>query len=168
MRHRRPGSRGLTLVEILVAAAIFGVAAVGVFTAFRYASAATVASENRLRAVHLSTDLLEEIRTRALVDPDTTAPPAWGREPGEADADRSVLDDIDDYDALDEAPPRDPVGVPIDGLDGWSRHVDVETVDADDPAHAAPPGTTPLRRVHVTVKHTGTVLADLSVLAAGR
>lgn len=156
-----------------MALAVFGIAAVGIFSAFRYAQAASFAAEDRLRAVLLATDLVDEVRSRALVEPDTGVASAWGREAGEAGADRSVLDDIDDYDGLEEAPPRDPVGAPIPGLDGWSRRVEVETVEVDDPSRTATSGTTPLRRVRVTVSRSGegsgpVVLIDISVLAAGR
>ena len=62
-----------TLVEVLVAAIIFALAATGLFTAFSTQGAASGKSERRLMAVYYGRQLLEDLRNK--VDNRTSAWP---------------------------------------------------------------------------------------------
>ena len=60
--------RGFSLVEVVVASLIFGIATAGLFSVFRSQGGTSERTEKRLEAVYVARTILEELRTR--VDPE--------------------------------------------------------------------------------------------------
>lgn len=61
MRFKRD-EQGLTLVEVLVAAVILGIVAVGLFAAFDVGARLTAAGRGQVKAVNLAQEKMEELR----------------------------------------------------------------------------------------------------------
>lgn len=150
--------RGVTLVETALSIVLVG----GVFIAAMTAVGASKTGQgfvaDRAKARHLAQDLMTEILVLPYEEPDDA--PIRGRESGESGLDRSVLDDIDDYDALDDDPLRSRDGIEKTVLAGWSRGVTVDYVEAADVT------TTSLtdqgvKRITVRVRKDGVELASL-------
>jgi type II secretory pathway pseudopilin PulG len=97
----------------------------------------TLGSTARTRSVHadqsrvaaLANQLMSEILKACYIDPqdDTT----WGPETGETN--RSLYDDVDDYDGWYASPPELSDGSVIDGTEGWARAVRVRFASLNDP-----------------------------------
>ena len=117
MEWRRK-SQGVSLVELLVALAILGVALIPLLGVFTHALKTTEHSNKRTLAINLARDLQEEIRSRAFAEPDLptlgsglspyfpngTTPFPFGCEEcasaafGASDQRLARFDDVDDYD----------------------------------------------------------------------
>jgi hypothetical protein len=114
------------------------------------------------RGLRLAQDLMAEICDQAYSDPNE--PPVFGPEPSET-AGRPAYDDVDDYNGLSEAPPRDRSGNAIPGLSNWRRAVDVAFVSANDPTSTSV-FETGVKRITVTVYRSGVPMARLVALRA--
>ncbi|MBL8764523.1 MAG: hypothetical protein JNM07_09680 [Phycisphaerae bacterium] len=155
--HRPARRRGFSLVEAAISVVLVGGVVVaslgGISAALRSARAAS----DRARASQLAGDLMTEILSCPVDDPllpsgVTDAPPTT--------VDRRSCNDIDDYAALADTPPKDRDGTPISGYTSWSRRVTVQWVLAATPETPSN-ADTGLRRITVTVWRNGTELARL-------
>ncbi len=124
-RSRTPAIRGFTLVEILVAVVIIGIAIaalVGANGAFTQVNGA---------AVDLSTAefLIEEIRelttTLPVIDPES-GDTVFGPESGETTV--AAYDDLDDFDNANFCPPVDVSGTALTDFGSFTQQVTVENV----------------------------------------
>jgi len=98
--------------------------------------------------------LMAEIRQSRYAD-DTVPDGPPGPEAGEAtDKDRTLFDDVDDYNGLLETSPRARDGSPLAGVGSWQRQVAVEWVRRDNPS-AVVSSDSGLKRVTVTVSGPG-------------
>lgn len=111
---RRTSQYGVSLVELLVAVAILGIALTPLLSIFVHALKTAEHSNKRTIALNLARDMQEEIRSKAFVEPDPPAPPAGSQyyplgtsmQPFGLDSNdgysasvaRTKLDDVDDYD----------------------------------------------------------------------
>jgi hypothetical protein len=108
-------------------------------------------------ALFLAKQMMEEIQSKAYEDPDLPTG-SFGQE--ENYPPRSNLDDVDDYDGINESPPEYPDGTILNGengvpnYQGFHRHVDVENVDNSNYNTTVANGTTDSKRVTVTVSST--------------
>lgn len=93
--------RGLSLVEVLLAAAILAIAATAVATAFAAGYAATSEAARIEAAAAFGEALLDEIRLLPFDDPNTPTVYTLGPESGEAA--RKDFDNIDDYHGYSES-----------------------------------------------------------------
>ena len=116
-------SRGTTLVEVVGAIAVLGIALPPLLALFRGVAAQRVDHTLQRAASHLASGMLEEIVSKAYTDPETDST-ALGPEEGA----RGEFDDVDDYDGLLEAPPVWIDGSPIPGADEFVRSVEVDYV----------------------------------------
>lgn len=158
VRELRGRVRGVTLVETALSIVLVG----GVFVASMAAVGASKTGQgfvaDRAKARHLAQDLMTEILVLPYEEREDA--PIHGREGGEAGLDRRVLDDIDDYDGLDDDPLRTRDGSEKAVLAGWSRQVVVDFVQ---PADLTTTSGTDLgvKRITVFVSKSGVELASL-------
>lgn len=117
---------------------------------------------DRMIAVTLADDMLDEIATRHFADPDHDDG-TIGLNPGESGTTRQDFDDVDDYNGW-TAPPQTVNGNPITGLgDGWLIRVRVAHAQIGNPMNDSA-SETGIKRVTVTVSRHGIVLAERSIL----
>lgn len=135
--HIKPGCRGYTLVELLVAVAITAIASVSLMRAFSMAGTVTARNESMCYARWLAVSLKTEMDRLPVVDPNQL--PSFGIEAAEWQNDRRTFDDIDDYAGWS--------GVPDDGngqangdLAAYQLATEISYVSPDDFTVTVPPG----------------------------
>lgn len=168
--RRRSNAPGMSLVEMVVSILLVGVMLVG---AMRMVGASRLGERvlaDRDLAHELADDLMGEILTHGYADEAdlgtiraqvfTNASPVavtLGSESGESG--RADFDDIDDYAGWSASPPQGPDGIPIAGLGGWGRTVEVELVRVGDTGAVATLDEG-ARRITVTVSRNGVPLVE--------
>lgn len=123
--------RAMTLFEVLMTLPLLGVMLVGALNMVGASRVGMATAVNRTKGALLAQELMSEIMQRSYEDPSET--PTFGREPSESAALRKDYDDIDDYATLTEDPPKDRDGQTMADTQGWSRRVQVQYVDPNDP-----------------------------------
>lgn len=129
MSKGRRFHRGFSLVETVISAAIVGVVLVAALNTLAGVGAARVRSLDRVRAALLADELVAEISRQAYQEPGATTlllGPELGEVVGNS---RSAFDDVDDYNGLEDSPPCDRSGAPLDDYTGWKLSVLVEWVN---------------------------------------
>ncbi len=138
---RRAAQHGTTLIELVVAITVIGIAVVSVMSVF--AAAATRSGEALLReqATAIASAYLDEITSKPFLDPAGA----------DGETTRSNFDDVDDYDALNDVGARNNQGALLPGLNQFTITVRVGTGALGSiPANE-------VKRIDVTVRHsTGT------------
>lgn len=129
----RRGQAGVNLVELIIAIVIIAIACTGVLLVFAQTVRFSADPMIQTQALAVAEAYLDEILSRPLNDP--SGGESGGSEEGDpSDATiRPLLDDVQDYDGLSNAPPQDQGGVaadfaPADGtpdLQGYQVDVDV-------------------------------------------
>lgn len=127
---------GFTLVELIIAIVVIGIAASGVLLVMNYTTAHSADPMIQHQAVAIAEAYLEEVLLQPYTDPDAIP---------SVEANRSLYDDIDDYN-FTEAGARDQAnpGVVIAGLELYTVTVAV-TPDTLN--------TVAAKRIDVTVTH---------------
>ncbi|MEM7624241.1 MAG: hypothetical protein AAF333_01295 [Planctomycetota bacterium] len=152
-RPSRP-ARAFTLVETALATVLVG----GLFVVAMNMVGASRVTQSRYaerdQALLLAEDLLQEVLTRPYEDPGDPDGVVFGIELDETLTVRASLDDADDYHAYSESPPADVEGNAIPGAAGFTRAVQVQWVELDDPKTVAS-AETGLKRVTVAVSKGG-------------
>ncbi len=159
--HRGGGRRGFTLVEAVMSMLIVGlmlVAALNTVGASRVSQ-----SRNAEQAIGpgLAEDLMAEILSQYYQEPVDT--PGFGREAGENGGERSMWDDIDDYDSWSKSPPQNKDGTDIPDLAGWGRAVTVCWAKSSDLSKENA-SDTGIKRIDVAVTHNDRVVTKLSAI----
>ncbi len=114
--------RGFTLVDLILVIIIVAIAIPPMLTLFIQAVSGSTFGVTVSRANALASTLREEIQSKKW---DESAPPPsliLGPETGES---RATYDDVDDFDGLDESPPRDSQGAILAGFTGFRQQVSV-------------------------------------------
>jgi len=111
---------GLTLIELIVSIVIISIAVVGVLGVMTYTSARSGDPMVTQQAVDIARSYLEEILLQPFSDPSGTAT---------READRSVYNDVDDYNGLHDVGARDQSspGTVISGLGNYTISVTVQS-----------------------------------------
>ena len=147
----RSGQRGVTLVELVIAIVIIGIAVSGVLATYGMAVAHSADPMLQQQALAIGEAYLDEILARAPADPD--AAETGGAEAGETRAD---YDDVQDYAGLSELPTSQ-AGVALAGLEAYAVTVAVH------PIAIGPAGdTAPALAVDVTVSRPPEVSLTLT------
>ncbi len=139
--------RGFTLVDLILVIIIVAIAIPPMLTLFIQAVSGSTFGVTVSRANALASTLREEIQSKKW---DESAPPPsliLGPETGES---RATYDDVDDFDGLDESPPRDSQGAILAGFTGFRQQVSVCYV-ADTDFDTCIGGPTMYKQVTVTV-----------------
>ncbi|MEQ6886076.1 type II secretion system protein [Salicola sp. Rm-C-2C1-2] len=118
---------GATLVELVMTIVIISVAIAGVVGAFSLVSGRSANSLFQTRAVELGQFYMDEILAQKYDDatPVGGVPPVSGCTINAEESNRSAYDDVDDYDAITNAPPRTAKGASLSGYDGFEVSVTV-------------------------------------------
>jgi MSHA pilin protein MshD len=114
--------RGFTLIDLILVIIIVAIAIPPMLTLFIQAVSGSTFGVTVSRANALASTLREEIQSKKW---DESAPPPsliLGPETGES---RATFDDVDDFDGLDESPPRDSQGAILAGFTGFRQQVSV-------------------------------------------
>jgi len=136
---------GFTLIEVLIAIILVGLAIASLVAANSSLTQANAAGINLSTAEFLSEQIRELTASLAAIDPNDAGPPL-GPETGETLAD---YDDVDDFDGKTLSPPIGASREPLD-LAGFSQQVTVENVNAADFNHVEADDTS--RFIRITVK----------------
>lgn len=128
-------SRGFILVEVTIAYVLLIFALIALLPVFIMAIRAGTMSVKLQTAAYLSTELIEEIRLRKWDEltpaspAHIPAPSALGPDAGETD--KSLFDDIDDFNGWNEVGALDPLGGALPDFKSYARTVTVAYVDAN-------------------------------------
>lgn len=111
--------RGVTLVELVIAIVIVGIAAAALYSAMASIGGRSADPMLRQQSLAIAEAYLEEILSRDFLDPTShtqcPAPPAG----------RGAFDNVCDYAGLDDAGARGADGAPLAGLGGYRVRVAV-------------------------------------------
>lgn len=129
--------RGFSLIELVLAIVIIGVAVGGVMLVFAVAFTHSADPQQQQQAVAIAEGYLDEVLARGYDDPD-------GSNSGET---RATYDNVADYNGLLDSPPLDQDGNALAGLDNYTVRVTVADSSALGPAG----DTVPARRIDVRV-----------------
>ena len=155
--------RAVTLVEAVVSTAIVGVMLVAALNTVGASQVTQNKMGQRSRALLLAQDLMAEILQQAYEDPDL-ASGSFGLTVAEiADGDRSLWNDVDDYNGWSASPPQQKDGTELSDFDGWGRSVAVGWVDSTE-VGTERVSDTGVKRIVVTVTFNGLPLAQLWAL----
>lgn len=165
-RHATPARNdrpAFTLVEVIVSGLVLALLAGGTISALSATAKVQQFNADRTRARFLADDLSVEISKLAYVE-ETSYGGTLGPESGETNgANRELFDDVDDYNALTESPPKSRDGKDLTGLAGWTRQTRVAWVSTADAATASA-SETYLKKITVTVSRKGKPLATAVTL----
>ncbi len=155
----RPGG-AFTLVEVVISTVIVSLMLVAGLQAVAAARTASQWVSGRGCGMLLAQDLMAEILQLAYADP------AWGLGslgPGSDEVvtgNRSLYDDVDDYNGWQESPPQNKDGTSIAWASGYQRLVSVAWVDPDNPNQIVG-SESKAKRITVTVRRDGKDVAQL-------
>lgn len=114
--HAMMRQRGMTLVELVMAIVIIGIAAAALYSAMASLAGRSADPMLRQQSVLLAEAYLEEILAQAYADPGAAACNQ-----------RLCFDDVLDYHNLDDQPPQDARGGVLNQLAGYRVRVSVST-----------------------------------------
>jgi MSHA pilin protein MshD len=151
-------SRGFTLVESIVTMLIVSIAVLALSTALSVGFSHSSDGLVHAKTVELAQAYLDEIQSRRFaeatplggVPPCSTTTVACGAIGNEGEA-RDQFDDVDDYDGLDESPPRNAQGDALVNYTGYRVQVDVAFATAAQVAALNLDSPTDAKIVTVTV-----------------
>ena len=146
MRARSGHPAGVTLVELIVAIVIIGVALSGTLLVMRQTIRASADPMVLHQAIAVAEAYLEEIALKPFYDPDLGA--GGGTCPA-AEATRNLYDNVCDYNGLNDVGAEDQDGTAIAGLERYTVDVTVDTTSTLN----ALTGSTVVVRIDVQVTH---------------
>jgi len=172
--------RGLTLVEMVISVILVGVMLAAAINTLGVAKGGQRIISDERRANQLGEELMTEILAQAYADESVLetlkqtvlvegkkGKVTLGAEAGEAIGNRSLFDDVDDYNGWKASPPETRDGTELSRFAAYTRTVEVELTKADDVgvSKSEDEGS---RRVTVTVLRGSTPVAQLvSVVTLG-
>ncbi len=154
---RRKQAAGITLVETVLSLLILGGAFVAALNTIASARGAQAIVTQRQLGLALAEGLMAEVLSMPAYQEDASIGPELDER---ATSDRSLFDDVDDFDGWSSSPPVDFAGETIAGAEGYSRAVEVVYVELWNPT-----ATTIIDegvvRITVTVKWGDKTVAEL-------
>lgn len=164
---------GFTLVELIMTLVIISIASVGIFSALSFALKHQSDGIWRSKSIALAESYTDQIMMRrfdeasplggvpACLPAQCSASAAF--DDGES---RAHFDDVDDYDGLDDMPPLDEGGVPLNGFAGYRVAVAVRYATATEVASFALNDPTDMKLITVSVTPPGKPAMDFRVVRA--
>lgn len=147
---------GFTLIEAVVCTFVVGVLVVAAMRVSGFTQVAQYRASERATARQLADGLMSDILQMRYQDPGLL--PLFGIELTELLTSKAGYNDVDDFNGWSESPPQDRDGNRVVGFTGWQRGVAVAWVNPNDPTQTSLVETG-VKRITVTVKHNGAVLA---------
>jgi len=143
---------GLTLIELVISIAIFGIALGGALLAVNHTTVHSADPMIQHQASAIAEAYLEEILLRKFLDPDSgsVCPAPEGA--------RDLYDNVCDYAGLDDSGARDQSGSAVTGLESYRVRVSVDTTATLNGLT----GSADVLRVDVRVNHGSRVDLTLS------
>ncbi|MEX2670992.1 MAG: prepilin-type N-terminal cleavage/methylation domain-containing protein [Phycisphaeraceae bacterium] len=161
MRQAKRWASGFTMVEVVMAMMVISLMFVAALNAVGSSRTTLTTMGERARAMALAEGLMQEILAQPYADPQDAD--AFGPTATEAATeDRSLFDDVDDYDGWSASPPVDRDGVALSGNDDFERRAAVHWVQAETLGEAA--AETGVKQITVTVSRGGKRMAELVAL----
>lgn len=118
---------------------------------------------DRGKGMLLAQEIMTEILALQYEDP-ALGSGSFGRTGAKnAPGDRSLYDDVDDYDDWSASPPQDKDGVPLGDTDGYTREVSVDWVLSNDLKQTSV-SASGIKRIWVFVSHADGVRISLYAL----
>lgn len=117
--------RGLTLIDATISIVIVGVLVVSALQATGAVARSRVIQQDRAQAMALARTLMSEVTQESYVDPDGGL--VLSPEVGET---RTTYDDVDDYNGLNQSPPRDRNNAILSDFSSWRWQAAVSYMDA--------------------------------------
>lgn len=159
--RRRPA---LSLVETSVSMLIVGLMLVAALNTVGAARVGQQHMTDRSRAVMLAQELMAEILQQHYADP-AFGFGSFGLAAEEAaPGNRSLFEDVDDYDGWSASPPQYKDGTKMDDLAEWKRSVNVDWVDPTDLTTVVG-SDQGAKRIEVTVSKNGADLATATSIS---
>jgi MSHA pilin protein MshD len=156
---RGVGTRGVTLVELIVAIAIIGTGVAGILAVMEATTRRSADPMIMQQAQLIGESYLEEILQKKFYDPDTdTVCPA-------REATRAGYDNVCDYNGLSNAGALDQLGNPVAGLESYNVAATVSSAGVALGSVNNADGTVRVLRVEVVVSHA--TFAGVSVPLTG-
>lgn len=128
---------GFTLVELIVTMMLISVAVLGISYALSFAFSHQSDGLWQVKSIALAQSYIEEISARRFDEmtpvggvPPCSASTTACTAPGPEGESRALFDDVDDYDGLNESPPRDAQGSARPGYEGYRVLISVEYMNA--------------------------------------
>jgi len=154
-------SDGFTIVEVLIAVMLVGLAIAALVAANAALTKANGAGADLSTAEFLIGEITELTALLPVADPDGGT--TFGVETGET---LSSYDDLDDFDGKSFSPPIDSERAVLNSSAGFSQHITVENVSPSDFELVMGDGTTDFFRVTVKVLLNGRQISSESWLRA--
>lgn len=158
VKIHRSHLHGVSLVETVISLLILSGAFVATLNTVSASRATYLTTSDRLLGLTLAEDLLAELLAKDYREEDSTL---IGLDLLEAEgAGRSRYDDVDDYDGWSSSPPQLSDATQMQGVDGYTRSVEVDWVSSmspDTPSNS----DQGLKRVTVTVLRGERQIAQL-------
>ncbi|MHC5111951.1 MAG: hypothetical protein ACYTHJ_18980 [Planctomycetota bacterium] len=157
-RHRR---KAISLVESSISVGIVGVMLVASLNTLGGSRMSQRANLDKRYGYYLAETLMEEILEQDYVD-EVEGDGSFGRlETESATGDRSLFNDVDDYNTWSYTPPLLKDGTPLTEFVDWERSVEVVRVDNVDRSSVVS-SESGLKRITVTVKRGVNTVATLT------
>jgi hypothetical protein len=158
-RSRQRGRRASSLAELVVTTVLVGVLMTAALSSTGQSLLSQRKCGDRVIGRYLSQSLLADIQAKTFKDPDAIVP-LLGLDLGETLGLQSSYDDVDDYHGYSESPPKKPDGTPLSGYAGWSRTVEVESLDPVTLA-VSTSADTGIKRIKVTAAYNGVTIHSI-------
>jgi len=155
LRNIIMNNKGFTFIEIIMVIVVLGIIMPGVMLYFIQGVSDSAAAQRRTTAIFLAEGLMEEIKSKswdetAGINSTCSNASAIGPDPAE---NRSSYDDVDDFNGIDNTPPRDSQGAAMANYPGFRQQAEVYYVDAAN-LNADAGSTRCYKRIAVTITDT--------------
>ena len=157
--------RALSMIEVALSTVIIAVVLLSAMNMVGAAGMSMSSMANRATGTLLAEQLMAEILEQAYEDP-SLGPGSFGIEAIEAvTGNRSLYDDVDDYDRWSASPPQNKDGSLIPDRSDWGRSVAVDYVDPTNLTKALGPSSG-VKRVTVTVSFNSVLVTSMVAIRA--
>ncbi len=147
----RRGLGGFTLIEVVVATVLVGLALVAMMTSVGSNTRVNDAGTKLTQGTFLAQEIREWTLSLPFRDQDAGD---LGNQPGQDGSDPQIwVDDLDDLMDVTYCPPRDGQGYAISTLPSWSQTISMTWRDPDDLGSIVSAGTSEVIYVNVDIKH---------------
>lgn len=140
--------RGVTLIDLIITIIILAIAVPPMVGVFITSTRNSTFGVTMARANHLASNLFEEIRSKRWDENTGAASATLGPDTGET---RATYDDVDDFNGLNETPPKDSQGANMSGYTGFRQQVSVCYVAGTAVDTCLGSGTSNYKKITVTV-----------------